>query len=126
MNFSGVFLQKCISSPKYRFRECRWRGCHKMPDQSKPPLKVDQTCSNFHRKLILYQRMNLYWSGPLEGHIRNFHFYCVNTSYPMDNSLSGRCGPACQTSEKDVLCLHRPGQPSTVHSPDGVSYFLPV
>ena len=45
-----------------------------MPDQSKPPLKVDQTCSNFHRKLTLYQRMNLYWSGPLEGHIRNFHF----------------------------------------------------
>ena len=35
------------------------------------------------------------------------HFYCVNTSYPMDNSLSGRRGPARQTSEKDVLCLHR-------------------
>ena len=46
--------------------------------------------------------------------------------YPMDNSLSGRRGPARQTSEKDVLCLHRPGRPSTVHSPDGVSYFLPV
>ena len=53
-------------------------------------------------------------------------FYCVNTSYPMDNSLSGRRGPARQTSEKDVLCLHRLGRPSTVHSPDGVSYFLPV
>ena len=34
-------------------------------------------------------------------------FYCVNTSCPMDNSLSGRRRPACQTSEKDVLCLHR-------------------
>ena len=53
-------------------------------------------------------------------------FYCVNTSYPMDNSLSGRRGPARQTSEKDVLCLHRLGRPSAVHSPDGVSYFLPV
>ena len=53
-------------------------------------------------------------------------FYCVNTSYPMDNSLSGRCGPARQMSEKDVLCLHRLGRPSGVHSPDGVSYFLPV
>ena len=42
-------------------------------------------------------------------------FYCVNTSYPMDNSLSGRRGPARQTSEKDVLCLHRLGRPSTVH-----------
>ena len=44
----------------------------------------------------------------------------------MDNSLSGRRGPARQTSEKDVLCLHRLGRPSGVHSPDGVSYFLPV
>ena len=38
---------------------------------------------------------------------QNLHFYCVNTSYPMDNSLSGRRRPARQTSEKDVLCLHR-------------------
>ena len=36
----------------------------------------------------------------------NVDFYCVNTSYPMDNSLSGRRRPARQTSEKDVLCLH--------------------
>ena len=72
MNFSSVFLQKCISSPKYRFRDCRWRGCHKMPDQSKPPLKVDQSCWNFHRKLSLYQGLNLYWSSQLEGHIRSF------------------------------------------------------
>ena len=48
-----------------------------MPDQSKPPLKVDQSCRNFRRKLSLYQRRNFYWSGPLEGHIRNFHFRCV-------------------------------------------------
>ena len=37
----------------------------------------------------------------------SMHFYCVNTSYPMDNSLSGRRRPARQTSEKDVLCLHQ-------------------
>ena len=48
------------------------------------------------------------------------YFYCVNTSYPMDNSLSGRRRPARQTSEKDVLCLHRPGRSSAVHSPGGV------
>ena len=36
----------------------------------------------------------------------NSSFYCVNTSYPMDNSLSGRRRPARQMSEKDVLCLH--------------------
>ena len=57
---------------------------------------------------------------------RKSDFYCVNTSYPMDNSLSGRRRPARQTSEKDVLCLHRLGRSSAVHSPDGVSYFLPV
>ena len=34
-------------------------------------------------------------------------FYCVNTSYPMDNSLSGWRRPARQTSEKDILCFHR-------------------
>ena len=47
-------------------------------------------------------------------------FYCVNTSYPMDNSLSGWRRPARQTSEKDVLCFHRPGRSSAVHSPGGV------
>ena len=52
--------------------------------------------------------------------------YCMKTVHPMDNSLSGRRRPARQMSEKDVLCLHRPGRSSTVHSPDGVSYFLPV
>ena len=57
--------------------------------------------------------------------ISKLNFYKL-IPYPMDNSLSGRRGPARQTSEKDVLCLHRPGRPSTVHSPDGVSYFLPV
>ena len=57
--------------------------------------------------------------------ISKLNFYKL-IPYPMDNSLSGRRGPARQTSEKDVLCLHRPGRSSTVHSPDGVSYFLPV
>ena len=38
--------------------------------------------------------------------ITKFVFYCVNTSYPMDNCLSGRRRPACQTPEKDVLCYH--------------------
>ena len=62
-----------------------------MPDQSKPPLKVDQTCSNFHRKLTLYQRMNLYWSGPLEGHIRNFHFRGVGGGGGPWPPLMGEC-----------------------------------
>ena len=57
--------------------------------------------------------------------ISKLNFYKL-IPYPMDNSLSGRRGPARQTSEKDVLCFHQPGRPSTVHSPGGVSYFLPV
>ena len=43
MDFSSVFLQKYICSPKCRFRECSWRGMHQMPDQPKPPLKVGQS-----------------------------------------------------------------------------------
>ena len=43
MNFNSVFFEKFISSPKCRFRECSWRGIHKMPDQSKPSLKVGQS-----------------------------------------------------------------------------------
>ena len=66
--------------------------------------------------------MQVYWVNSLYG----IAFYCVNTSYPMDNSLSGRRRPARQTSEKDVLCLHRPGRSNAVHSPGGVWYFLPV
>ena len=51
--------------------------------------------------------------------IGKLNFYKL-IPYPMDNSLSSRRGPARQTSEKDVLCLHRLGRPSAVHSPDGV------
>ena len=61
----------------------------------------------------------MYW---VLSFILKMSFYCVNTSYPMDNCLSSRRRPARQTSEKDVLCLHWPGRSSTEHSPDGVSF----
>ena len=54
-------------------------------------------------------------------------FYCVNTSYPMDNLLNR----SAQTGPPNVRKRH-PVFPSAgwsvvlVHSPDGVSYFLPV
>ena len=57
--------------------------------------------------------------------ISNLNFYKL-IPYPMDNCLSGRHRLACQTPEKDVLCLHRPVGPSTVHSQGDASYFLPV
>ena len=74
MDFSSVHLQKFICSPKCRFRECSWQEIGKMPDQPKRPLKVGQSGCNFHRKLSSYQRMNLYWAGPLEGYFKNFNF----------------------------------------------------
>ena len=40
--------------------------------QPKTPFKVVVSGSNFHRKVSLYQRVKLYWSEPLESHIRNF------------------------------------------------------
>ena len=57
--------------------------------------------------------------------ISKLNFYKL-IPYPMDNCLSGWHRPARQTPEKDVLCLHRPAGPSTVHSQGGASYFLPV
>ena len=51
--------------------------------------------------------------------IGKLNFYKL-IPYPMDKCLSGRRGPARQTSEKDVLCLHRPSRSSAVHSPGGV------
>ena len=33
------------------------------------------------------------------------HFYCINTSYPMENSFTGRRDQSRQTSEKDVLYI---------------------
>ena len=43
-----------------------------MAIQPKTPLKAVISGSNFHRKFSLYQRIKLYWSEPLESHIRNF------------------------------------------------------
>ena len=43
MNFSSGFLQKYICSPKYRFRECSWRGIVKCQISPNHPLKVGQS-----------------------------------------------------------------------------------
>ena len=80
IDFSSVIIQKFICSPKCSFRECSWRGICKMPDQLKTPLKVGQSGCNFHRKFSLYQRMNLYRAGPLEGNFKNFNFRGVGGS----------------------------------------------
>ena len=36
-------------------------------------------------------------------YLLNLQFYCVNTSYPMDNCFTGRCDWSHQTTEKAVL-----------------------
>ena len=53
-------------------------------------------------------------------------FYCVNTSYPMDNCFTGRHDRSRQTPEKDVLYIIPAGPVSSVHSLGGASYLLPV
>ena len=45
-----------------------------MANQSKTPLKVAVSGSNFHQKLSLYQRIKLHWSELLKSHIREFQF----------------------------------------------------
>ena len=53
-----------------------------------------------------------------------FAFYCVNTSYPMDNCFTGRRDRSRQMPEKDVLYRIPAGPVRRVHSPGGASYFL--
>ena len=53
-----------------------------MAIQPKTPLKAVISGSNFHRKFSLYQRIKLYWSEPLESHIRNFQFRGVGLVCP--------------------------------------------
>ena len=46
-------------------------------------------------------------------------FYCVNTSYPMDNCFTGRRDPSRQMPEKDVLYIIPAGPVMRVYSPGG-------
>ena len=48
--------------------------------------------------------------GKIANLINQLNFYKLIT-YPMDKCYSSRRRPARQTSEKDVLCLHRPAGP---------------
>ena len=52
------------------------------------------------------------------------YFYCINTSYPMDNCFTGRRDRSRQTSEKDVLYIIPAGPARRVHLSGGASYFL--
>ena len=61
-----------------------------MANQSKPPLKLVVSGSNFHKELSLHQRIKLHWSEPLESHIRNFSSGCGVT--PMGGGGGGGGG----------------------------------
>ena len=45
-----------------------------MAHQSKTPLKLHQSGSDFHRKLSSYQTLILYWLDLLRKPIKNFNF----------------------------------------------------
>ena len=86
---SSVLLRKCILSPKYMYWECRWRGYSEMADQAKTPLKIVQSCSNFHRILNLQQWMKLHWSQDLKGDIKDFSF--GEWGWPASPQRGGGC-----------------------------------
>ena len=77
-------------------------------------------------------KMYLKYPHLLLKHERNqiktsdWQFYCVNTSYPMDNCFTGRRDRSRQTPEKDVMYIIPAGPVSSVHSLGGASYLLPV
>ena len=54
--------------------KCRYRGGGHMAHQSKIPLKLHQSGSDFHRKLSSYQTLILYWLDLLRKLIKNFNF----------------------------------------------------
>ena len=54
--------------------KCRYRGGGHMAHQSKTPLKLHQSGSDFHRKLSSYQTLILYWLDLLRKPIKNFNF----------------------------------------------------
>ena len=78
-----------LATPSYRIKK-----------EKREAKKLEVTPAKDSEELV--DPSNVSVIGPVEKQA----FYCVNTSYPMDNSLSGRRRPARQTSEKDVLCLH--------------------
>ena len=53
------------------------------------------------------------------------HFYCINTSYPMDNCFTGQRDLSCEMPVKDILYI-LPDRSQSVHSIGDASYFLPV
>ena len=73
------------------------------------------------RQFLLNKSFTYFW---VIYHIVKLQFYCVNTSYPMDNCFTGRRDWSCQTSEKDVLYIIPEGPVRRAHSPGGASYFL--
>ena len=69
-----IFLKKYITGSKYMYWKCRYRGGDHMTHQSKTPLKLHQSGSDFHRKLSSYQTLILYWLDLLRKPIKNFNF----------------------------------------------------
>ena len=88
--------------------------------------------SNFENTFPMTECQSLaflkkFWQDCYHGNnitLEIFIFYCVNTSYPMDNCFTGRRDWSHQTPEKDILYRIPAGPVRRVHSPGGASYFL--
>ena len=103
--------------------------------QESAGLKVDQfvrtpkSQAKWYQQYCIRQDTNIrpgktIFSWPDSEARLNSQFYCVNTSYPMDNCFTGRRDRSRQTPEKDVLYIIPAGPVRRVHSPGGASYFL--
>ena len=71
--------------------KCRYRGGDHMAHQSKTPLKLHQSGSDFHRKLNSYQTLILYWLDLLRKPIKNFNFpgFGGQAQPPSNSEISG-------------------------------------
>ena len=74
------------------------------------------------------QRLNGYQFWPIMGPpvAAGLSSVFIVLIHPIQWAIATPGRLAGQTKEKAVLRCHQPGQSSTVHSPDGASYFLPV
>ena len=114
--FYGLSLQSEAIAPIITEKQDHCRGIYL------PPIITGEEIRFTRYSHFFIFRKNPKWPpkvAKIANLISKLNFYKL-IPYPMDNSLSGRRRPARQTSEKDVLCFHRPGRSSAVHSPGGV------
>ena len=120
---SRTFSQDTLMKWERAFRE-QSVMCNQAAGLSRCLTKVQDTMITQLKSLPLVSRARQ--QRKRSRQLKNLNFYCVNTSYPMDNYFTGRHDRSRQTPDKDVLYIIPEGPVSSVHSLGGASYLLPV